>query len=353
MSPRPQLGATRQPSEHATSPYGRPVIKKPTWTPEIPMYFYTGGLAGASAAFALAADLSGDDALARRAWATALAGSLISPLLLVSDLGRPARFLYMLRMLKVTSPMSVGSWILAGFCTVTAPGAAHALLGGRFGAFGRAAQVASAALGLPLASYTAALVSNTAIPVWHHARIELPFVFTAGAAVSAGAVAVALAPVDDARAARRLAIAGGVAEIVLTKAMQRRLASVGVGQPYHEGAAGRLTSAATVLTAAGIGLLATRGRRSRAAAVGAGALLTGGALAERWAIFRAGFQSAARPQDTIDPQRSRIRDGTARGAARTTSRAAVPDVPDDAQPGHRRVPTGSPAIDPGVDGLRA
>jgi subtilisin family serine protease len=130
--------------------------------------------------------------VARRAWATALVGATASPALLISDLGVPRRFLNMLRMFKVTSPMSVGSWILAGFGTATAPAALHALSGGRLGAAGRAAQVTSAVLGMPLASYTAALVSNTAVPVWHHARHELPFVFAAGAAMSAGAAAVAL-----------------------------------------------------------------------------------------------------------------------------------------------------------------
>jgi hypothetical protein len=212
--------------------------------------------------------------------------------------------------------MSVGSWILAGFGAATAPAALHAWTDGSLGRAGRAAQVASAALGMPLASYTAALVSNTSIPVWHHGRYELPFVFAAGAAMSAGAAAVALAPVAEAGAARRLAIGGGVAEIALTQVMERRLARVGVGEPYHEGPAGALAKAATGLTAAGVALLAARGRRSRRAAVGAGALLTAGALAERWSVFRAGFQSAARPQDTVRPQRSGIESGQRRGAAR-------------------------------------
>jgi formate-dependent nitrite reductase membrane component NrfD len=316
MSGRPALGATRTAEQHGRSPYGRPVIKEPTWTPEIPLYFYVGGLAGASAALALASDRMGEHEVARRAWATAFAGSVVSPALLISDLGRPARFLNMLRMFKVTSPMSVGSWVLAAFGTATAPAAAHALLRGALGPAGRAAQVASAALGLPLAAYTAALIANTAVPVWHHARIELPFIFTAGAATSAGAMAVMLNPPDDAGAARRLAVGGAVVEIALTQAMEQRLSAVGVGEPYHEGHAGRLAKAATALTVAGAGVLAVGGRRSRAAAVTGGALLSAGAVAERWAIFRAGFQSAARPQDTIDPQRKRIREGRRKGAAR-------------------------------------
>jgi hypothetical protein len=311
MSARPDLGTTRGARNGDGSAYGKPIIKQPVWKPEIPFYFYAGGLAGASAGFALLSDLRGEHAVARRAWATALAGSVASPVLLISDLGVPARFFNMLRMFKVTSPMSVGSWILAGFGGATVPAAAHALTGGRFGALGRAAQVASALLGMPLASYTAALVTNTSIPAWHHARYELPFVFTAGAAVSAGAAAVALAPVDEAAAARRLAIGGAAAELALTLSMEQRLRRVGVGEPYHEGAAGKLAKAATALTAAGAGLLATHGRRSRAVAVGAAALLTAGAISERWAVFRAGFQSAARAQDTVGPQRERLAAGAA------------------------------------------
>src|SRR4051794_3393290 len=130
MSARPELGATRPASEHGKSPYGRPVIKPPVWTPEIPIYFYVGGLAGASAGVGLLCDLRGEHALARRAWLVALGGSVVSPALLISDLGRPARFLNMLRMFKVSSPMSVGSWVLAAFGTATAPAAPHALLRG-------------------------------------------------------------------------------------------------------------------------------------------------------------------------------------------------------------------------------
>jgi hypothetical protein len=300
--------------------YGRPILKPPVWKPEIPLYFFTGGVGGTSAALALLAGLRGNDELARRAWLNAMAGIAASPPLLISDLGKPSRFLHMLRMFKITSPMSVGSWVLAGFGMATAPAAAHALLGGDgLGRAGRGAQAASAALGLPLASYTAALIANTAIPVWHHARAELPFVFTAGAATSAGALLVALSPIEEAGAARRLAIGGGIAEIALTQTMERRLARVGVERPYREGAAGALGKAAKVLTAAGVGVLAARGRRSRPAAIGGGVLLTAGAVAERWAIFRAGFQSAARPQDTIDPQRADIRAGRRRGASRSAA----------------------------------
>jgi Polysulphide reductase, NrfD len=344
VSARPELGATRAARRDGASPYSRPIIKEPIWKPEIPFYLYSGGLAGGSAGLALLSDLRGEHAVARRAWATALAGGVASPALLISDLGVPARFLHMLRVFKVTSPMSVGSWILAAFGSATAPAAAQALTGGALGLPGRVAQVASALLGLPLSTYTAALVANTSVPVWHDARHELPFVFAAGAAMSAGAAATMLAPVDQAAAARRLAVGGALAELALTQAMERRLTKRGIGTPYHEGTAGALSKAASAAAAVGAALVALTGRRSRPAAVAGGALLTVAAVAERWAVFRAGIQSAARPQDTAGPQRGRIAAGAARGAARRDPRAGVPPpVDSDGRPGERRVPHGSPA----------
>jgi hypothetical protein len=261
----------------------RQVLKEPVWTPEIPLYFYVGGLAGASAGVGLLAD----ETLARRAWGVALAGSLISPALLISDLGVPTRFLNMLRMFKVTSPMSVGSWVLSGFGAATAPAAAHAFIG--LGRPGRAAQVASAALGLPLASYTGALLAATSIPAWHHARGELPFLFVAGAAASAGAALTALSPVKEAGPARRLAVGGALAELAVSRAMERRPAvqeAFADVKPFKRAAYG--------LTASGAGLIAARGGRSRRAAVAGGLLLSAGAVAERWTVFRAGRHSARR-----------------------------------------------------------
>jgi Polysulphide reductase, NrfD len=348
VSARPVLGATREAIEGEPSPYGRPVIKPPVWTFEIPCYFFAGGLAGASAGLALLSDLRGDEALARRAWATALAGSLVSPVLLISDLGRPARFLNMLRLFKVTSPMSVGSWVLSGFGAATGAGAVHALSGGRLGPAGRGAQVAAALLGLPLASYTGALLGNTSVPVWHHARHELPFVFAASAAMSAGAAAVALGPVEETAAARRLALGGAAAEQAVTFLMQRRLKAVGVGEAYRKGTPGLLTRAAGSLSVAGAAVVALGASRSRPAAIAGGGLLCAAALTERWSVFRAGFASAAHPLDTVAPQRARIDAGESAGASRSQARvpAAAPDDGAGARPGERPATPGSPAIEP-------
>src|SRR4051794_7157674 len=127
-SPGATADTRAQPAGRRDSYYGQPVIKEPTWTPEIPWYFFFGGLAGASGTFALFTGRR-HPMLARRAWLTSMAALTISPALLISDLGRPARFLNMLRMFKVTSPMSVGSWILVGAGSTIGPSGLHPLTG--------------------------------------------------------------------------------------------------------------------------------------------------------------------------------------------------------------------------------
>jgi hypothetical protein len=218
----------------------------------------------------------------------------------------------MLRMFKVTSPMSVGSWILAGAGTATGLAATNALTG-LFPGLGRAAKPAAALLGLPLSTYTGALIANTSVPVWHNGRRTLPFLFGAGAAASAGAAATILTPVRDAAPARRLAIMGAAAELVATNVMEEQLGKL--AQPYHEGPSGTLTRAAKLLTAVGGMSIGAWGHRRRSAAVIGGAALLGGALAERFAVFRAGFASAEDPQATIRPQRERVEAGRGHGAS--------------------------------------
>jgi polysulfide reductase-like protein len=287
----------------SASYYGQPVIKPPVWTSEVPLYFFTGGLAGASAGLGLLAGLRGDDELARRAWGASLAGIAVSPPLLISDLGRPERFLNMLRMLKVTSPMSVGSWVLAAAAPAVGVSAVNAWTG-RFPRIARFARPAAAGLGLPLSTYTAALLANTSVPVWHEARGRLPFVFAAGAGASAGGVAVAVTPADAAAPARRLVVGASIAELIAIKGMYRGLG--GLGEPYREGPAGRFARVGQALTAAGAAVVGAGARRSRAAGVAGGALVAAGALAERFSVFHAGRQSAADPKYTIGPQRKRV-----------------------------------------------
>jgi hypothetical protein len=219
----------------------------------------------------------------------------------------------MLRMFKVTSPMSVGSWILSVSGATTTVSTAHAWLG-LFPRLSRFARPAAALSGLPLCTYTAALVANTAVPAWHEARATLPFVFGAGAGLSAGAAAVITTPPDKAATARRLALAGAVTEIAAKEVMERRLGDT--GKAYKQGAAARFGSLGQTCLLGGSVLLSRRGSSSWSAAAAAGTLLLGGALSARWSVFKAGFNSVADPRYVIAAQRESIDSGRRAGASR-------------------------------------
>jgi hypothetical protein len=169
---------------------------------------------------------------------------------------------------------------------------------------GRNARTAAALLGLPLSTYTAALVTNTAVPAWHESRRTLPFAFAGGAAASAGAALTALTPVSAAAPARRLAVAGTAAEILATELTQHQLGDL--ADAYRSGATHRLGTASTLSLGAGAALISALASRSRWAAVAGGALVTAGSLLARWSVFKAGFQSATDRRHTIVPQRDRI-----------------------------------------------
>jgi hypothetical protein len=282
--------------------YGRPIIKAPIWEVAVPWYFFLGGLAGASAALGLGARVVGNERLARNATFAGAAAIGVSPILLTADLGRPERFYNMFRLIKVTSPLSVGTWILSGCGTALGIAAGCEALG-ILPRVKLAAQTVAGLLGLPLTTYTAALVANTAVPVWHEARRELPFVFAGSAAASAGAAVAITTQPGQAAAARRLAVVGALLELAATKAMETRLGEL-VGEPYRQGAAGRFTRLAKGCSGAGATIVALAGRRRTASAVGS-ALLLAGSLFERLAVYRAGSQSAADPKYTVVPQRER------------------------------------------------
>lgn len=282
--------------------YGRPVIKQPVWVPAVPAYFFFGGTAGAAASLGLAARLTGNDALARTATYVDAACISVSPALLIADLGRPERFLNMLRMFKVTSPMSVGTWIVTGSGVASGAGTMLELLG-RLRPVKIAAELAAGALGPFLSTYTAALLADTSVPVWQEARRELPFVFAGSSAASAGAACALLTAPKDAAPARRLAVAGAALELAAGAVMERRLGFL--AEPYRRGATGVLARAAKALTAAG-GLTMLLGGRDRRAAAAAGGLLLAGSVCNRFGVFRAGFASANDPRYTVIPQRRRL-----------------------------------------------
>ena len=292
------------PEPEFESYYGRQIIKTPTWkTPDVPLYLFLGGMAGGSALLAEGAALRGLPALERVARSAAAAGAAAGTVALIHDLGRPERFLNMLRVFKPTSPLSVGSFILAPFGGLSAAALASHFTG-RLPRLGRLAGVGAATLGGPLATYTAALVANTAVPAWHEAHRELPFVFAGSGAQAAGGVAMTLVPVGQAAPARRMAIAGAVTELIAAEAIIRRYGLV--AEPYREGKPGRLMRAARAGTAVA-STLTVLGGRHRSVSVAAGLTYVAASLATRFGVFEAGLASARDPKYTVVPQRERLR----------------------------------------------
>ena len=168
---------------------------------------------------------------------------------------------------------------------------------------------AAALLGLPLSTYTAVLICNTSVPVWHEARHHMPFVFGASSAAGAGAVSTLFTPHAASGPARRLAVLATALEIATTQLMERHLGEL--GEPLYKGRNGKLDKAAKLLTGAGAAAIATAGRRSSVAARFGAVLQLCGVVAMRWAIFKAGFESARDPKYTVEPQRRRRREAAA------------------------------------------
>jgi hypothetical protein len=315
------------PDAEFTSYYGRPVIKEPVWrAPDVPAYLFLGGLAGASSVLAAGAQLSGYHELAKVAKVGALGAISLSAVALVHDLGRPGRFVNMLRVFKPSSPMSVGSWLLAGYGPV-AGAAAVSEVTGILPKAGTAATLGAGLLGPAIATYTAALICDTAVPAWHAGYREMPYVFAGSAASAAGGFGLLATHPADAEPARNLAILGAAVELIAKRQLIRRLtgsrepgsagprsagpgpdepgsAGLSLAEPYEAGTTGAILRFAEYLTAAGLAG-AVLGRRSRAVSALAGASLVAASAMTRFGIFEAGMASARDPKYTIVPQRRR------------------------------------------------
>lgn len=278
--------------------YEMPVVKAPPWVWYIPAYFYVGGVAGASAALGAALQLRGEERelVERSRWLSLVSISL-GAVFLTADLGVPSRFYNMMRVFRPSSPLNVGTWLIAA-SNVTSGAAAVSTLMRRpaLRRVGDGFGLAAGIVGLPLASYTAVVLTSTAIPAWSRVQRTLPFLFAASAATSAASL-LELAP--QPAVVRRLGIAGKVAELVAMEAVEEELGDDRVGEPYRRS---WLWGAAKVLTAASLGASLLGGRRLRVASALLG---TAGAIAMRVAVLDAGKASAADPRATFEPQRNR------------------------------------------------
>jgi hypothetical protein len=278
--------------------YDRPLLQESVWTWAIPTYYYFGGLSGACGAFGAALQISNaacDQETIRYCHWMAAGAAIVSGGLLVYDLGRPMRFLNMLRVFRPTSPMNMGAWILT---FAGGPGTIAALVPGTL--VGRVTGLASGFFGLGLATYTGVLVGNTAVPLWSASRVSLPLLFGASAVTAAGS---ALDLFHHTPATRLFGDIGRACELAASFAMEKEAGQIEyVARPLHRGFSGVLWRSAAILTGTSL-VCSLIGRKNRTMRFAAGVLGTLGSLTTRFAVEHAGNKSARDPQATFRQQR--------------------------------------------------
>jgi formate-dependent nitrite reductase membrane component NrfD len=272
-----------------------PMMHPAVWTWEVPLYFWVGGIASGSSFVALASELAGDRRTTVATRRVTLAAAIPAAPLLVMDLGRPGRFLNMLRIFKTRSPMSMGAWCLAAFSSAAGASVAADFLGRRREAALLGA--ATAALGTYLGSYTGVLLASTAVPVWARSRMFLPPIFVCTAAATGASAnrlvlsATGMKVGHPTRTALGTVETAAIAsELVLSSLNERRLGRLGLA--LEEGRANRLFEFAKWAVRAGLGLRFARARGGPWTHHVASVLYLLGGLSFRFAWIEAGRNSA-------------------------------------------------------------
>ncbi|MGH9583974.1 MAG: NrfD/PsrC family molybdoenzyme membrane anchor subunit, partial [Bryobacteraceae bacterium] len=286
------------------------LLNESVWSWAIPAYYFVGGLAGAALVLAAAAQLrksKASERLIRRCHWIAFIGSGVSAILLIYDLGRPSRFLNMLRVFRPTSPMNMGAWILSGAGATTSAALLLRTRPGLLGALGEASGYIAGIFGLGLATYTGVLVANTAVPVWQESRRMLPVLFGASAMSSLGsAFQMCVEDPEERGIAKAFGAVGQAAELVASIVMEKQASAVRrVGRPFRRGLSGFLWRSAQLLTAASLlaSVLPKPAGIARNRRIAAGALGAAGSLLMRLAVERAGTASARDARASFHLQR--------------------------------------------------
>ncbi len=289
--------------------YDRPVLKQSVWAVDIPLYYFVGGLAGAALTLGAAAQLRGDrqlDQFIRRCHWLGVIGSSIGGVLLVQDLGRPSRFLNMMRVFRPTSPMNMGVWILSAAAPLGIGASFFVREGGVLEDFGEFLGLASGVFGAMLATYTGVLVSNTVIPFHQETRRWTPVMFGCSAMASAASMLDLLPECCGGPGITFwYGMAGRVGEIASGRMLERAAGANAsrVAEPLRSGATGAMWRASAAMTIGSLVLSVLPGKsRSRRAA--ASVLGLCGSLLVRLAIHYAGKRSAAEPRATFELQRA-------------------------------------------------
>jgi formate-dependent nitrite reductase membrane component NrfD len=292
-----------------TTYYERPMLIKSVWSIDIPIYYFLGGTAGAALTLGAAIQLvspRGHHPLRRLSaichW-TGIAGSTLGAAFLIHDLGRPSRFLYMMRVFRPTSPMNIGVWILSGAAPTAIATGLLVNRRGLPGQIGEATGYLSGIFGAALAGYTGVLVANSAIPVWQEARRWVPVMFMASSAAAAASV-IDLASKDERTFVLRriFGTAARLTEIVATRMVEQAASAIPkIGEPLHQGRPAHLWRAATGLTVAS--LAASLFSRQRKWTIVAGVLGIAGSLCLRFAVHYVSTESARDPRAAFHQQR--------------------------------------------------
>lgn len=290
--------------------YGRPMLKQSVWSIDIPLYYFLGGAAGAALTLGAALQLVSGSRRSRFRelsntchW-IGIIGSSAGAGFLIHDLGRPERFIHMMRVFRPTSPMNMGTWILAG----AAPTAiTTGLLVNRRGLLGRIGEITgyiSGVFGAALAGYTGVLVSNTAIPLWRETRRWLPVLFMASSASAAASVVEIVSGDRHARnVTRTFGTVARIADLAASRKVEAAASSVPqLAEPLYRGSPSVLWKAASWLTAASLVLSLTAGK-SRKRTAAAGWLGAAGSLCLRFAVHHLGNASARDPKAAFQQQR--------------------------------------------------
>lgn len=289
--------------------YDRPLLKKSVWSVDIPLYHFTGGTAGAALALGAAAQAGGNGDLRRFSqhchWMGIL-GSTLGVAFLIHDLGKPSRFLYMVRVFRPTSPMNIGSWILGGAAPTAIAAGLFMNRRGGLGQIGEIAGYASGVFGTALAGYTGVLVSNSVIPAWQAARRWMPVLFMASSMASAASILDLF--YENERANRITFTFGNVGrllELAASHKVEEAASAVPkVAEPFRKGATSLLWKTATALTLASLiaSAIPSHSPKKRKVAGLLGAL---GSLCLRFAVHYISNASARDPRASFEQQRTR------------------------------------------------
>lgn len=309
--------------EFNDSYWGRPIVKPPPWDDKISAYLFLGGIAGGSAMLAVGAQAVGLDVLRRNTRLTALGATIGGTGFLILDLGRPERFLHMMRVFKPSSPMNMGTWILGAFGSAAGVLAAIEVdqmtrqklplgpLRTVLRWIDKPTGAIAAFFGAPLASYTGALLADTAVPTWNAARDNLSYLFVSSAAMASSGVAMITTSTAQTRPARVLATIGAAGDLYFAEKLTEPMHPA-EAEPLHSGNAGKKLRWAKGLTIAG-GIGAALFGRNRVAAIASGAALATASLLTRTGVLEAGIESTKDPRHVVEPQKARLEARRAQG----------------------------------------